>query len=77
MSSLSPSLLSPSSPAFSEAQIVSLSTVEQGQGFFDLEDELPVREGGRIGGGKFPVGQISGGSFPMMGIAGIGNSRGG
>ena len=53
------------------------STVEQGQGFFDLEDELPVRVGGRIGGGEFPVGRIGGGSFPMTGFAGTGNGGGG
>ena len=60
---------------FSEAQIVSSSTVKQGQGFFDLEDELPVREGGRIGGGEFPVGRIGVYSFPMTGFAGTGNFR--
>ncbi|EDR01253.1 uncharacterized protein LACBIDRAFT_295615 [Laccaria bicolor S238N-H82] len=51
-----------SSPAFSvsEPEIVSPSTVEQGQGFLDLEDELLVREaGGRIG--------AHGDSFPMTG----------
>ena len=57
------------SDAHGQAQIVSPSTVEQGQGFFNLEDELPVREGGWIGGGKFLVGWISGGSFPMMGFS--------
>ena len=72
----------PSSPAFSEAQIVSPSTIDQGQGFFDLEDELPVREGGFPGwiggddGGEFPVGRI-GGSFSMTGFAGTGNGGGG
>ena len=80
-SSQSPSLPSPSSPAFSDtltqAGIVSPSTVEQGQGFFDLEEEPPVREGGRIGGGEFPVGRIGGGSFPMTGFAGTGNGGGG
>lgn len=43
----SPSLPSPVSPAFAqEAQVVSPSTVEHGQGFFDLEDDVdstPVR----------------------------------
>ena len=69
-------------PAFREAQIVSPSTVERGQGFFDLEDELPIREGegfpGRIGGGDgggFSVGQIGGGSFPMAGLSGTGKGR--
>ena len=78
-SSQSPSLPSPSSPAFSDAhtqaQIVSPSTIEQGQGFFDLEDELPVRSPGRIGGdnvGGFPVARIGapgGSGFPITGFA--------
>ena len=86
-SSQSPSLPSPSSPVFSvthgQAQIVSPSTVEQGQGFFDLENDLTVREEegfpGRIGGGGFPVARIgtSGGGFPITGFAGKGNGRGG
>ena len=86
-SSQSPSLPSPSSPVFSDmhgqAQIVSPSTLEQGQGFFDLENDLPVREEGgfpgRIGGGAFPVGRIgaSGGGFPITGFAGKGNGEGG
>ena len=83
-SSQSPSLPSPSSPAFSDAhtqaQIVSPSTVEQGQGFFDLEDELPVREGGRIGGGEFLVariGALGGSGFPITGFAGSRNVGGG
>ena len=43
-----------------------------------MEDELPVREGGRIGGGEFPVGRIGAGSVPMTGFAGTGNGgRGG
>ena len=42
-----------------------------------MEDEPPVREGGRIGGGEFPVGRIGGGSFPMTGFAGTGNAGGG
>ena len=82
--SQSPSLPSPSSPAFSDAhtqaQIVSPSTVEQGQGFFDLEDELPVREGGRIGGGEFLVariGALGGSGFPITGFAGSRNVGGG
>ena len=33
-------------------------------------------EGGRIGGGEFPVGRMGGGSFPMAGFAGTGNSGG-
>ena len=73
-SSQSPSLPSPSSPAFSKAQTVSPSTVEQGQGFFDLEDALPVREGGfpgRIGGGEFPVGRIGGGNLPIGDVDGV------
>ena len=41
-----------------------------------MEDELPVREGGRIGGGEFPVGRVGGGSFPMTGFAGTGNHGG-
>ena len=44
-----------------------------------MEDELPVREGGRIGGGDdggFPVGRIGGG-FPMTGFSGTGNGGGG
>ena len=82
-SSQSPSLPSPSSLAFSESRIVSPSTVEQGQGFFDLEDELPVRSPGRIGGddvGGFPVARIgaSGGSgFPITGFAGARSVGGG
>ena len=76
-SSQSPSLPSPSSPTFSEAHIVSPTTVEQGQGFFNLEDELPVREGERIRASEFPVRRIGGGSFPMTGFAGTGNVGGG
>ena len=33
------------------AQIVSPSTVEQGQGLFNLEDELPIGFPGRVGAG--------------------------
>ena len=79
--------LRPSSPAFSDthgqAQIVSPITVEQGQGFFDLENDLPVREEGRfpgrIGSGAFPAGRIGapGGGFPITGFAGKGNGGGG
>ena len=82
-SSQSPSLPSPSSPAFSESRIVSPSTVEQGQGFFDLEDELPVRSPGRIGGddvGGFPVARIGapgGSGFPITGFAGARSVGGG
>ena len=82
-SSQSPSLPSPSSRAFSEAQIVSPSTVERGQGFFDLGDELPVSEGEGFprqieggNGGALPVGGI-GGSFPITGFAETGTGRGG
>ena len=85
-SSQSPSLPSPSSPVLSDthgqAQIVSPSTVEQGQGFFDLENDLPVREEGgfprRTGGGAFPVGRIGAphGGFSITGFAGKGNGGG-
>ena len=81
MCSQSPCLPSPFSPAFSnahtQAQIVS-RTIEQGQGFFDLEDdyhrsnanaEFPIR---RIGGGDIG----NGGGFPMTGFAGVGSARG-
>jgi hypothetical protein len=78
-SSQSPSL--PSSPssaaAFSEAQIVSPSTVEQGQGFFDLGDDDYHQSNATAG---FPVGRIGGGGgggFPMTGFAGVGNAGGG
>ena len=42
-----------------------------------MEDELPVREGGQIGGGEFPVGRTRGGSFLKTGFAGTGNGTGG
>ena len=61
-SSQSPSLPSPAfSDAHTPAQIVSPSTVEHGQGFFDLEHELPAGFPGRIrgdDGGGFPVARI-------------------
>ena len=62
---------------------LSRSTVEQEQGFFNLENELPIREEegvhGRIGGGGFPVRGISapGGGFPMTGFAGAKSVGGG
>ncbi|KDR76553.1 hypothetical protein GALMADRAFT_450342 [Galerina marginata CBS 339.88] len=74
--SQSPSLPSPISPSFSalphapavrvqENQIVSPSTVEQGQGFFDLEDEMPVRKA--VGAGAGVVGP---GPGPAVGVHG-------
>ncbi|KIM36720.1 hypothetical protein M413DRAFT_449055 [Hebeloma cylindrosporum] len=79
--SQSPSLASPSLPAFpAEVQeVVSPSTVEQGQGFFDLEDELPVRNNTSAPqvdvpkiGAEFPSTRIGGGGFPMTGFGGGG-----
>jgi len=81
--SQSPSLASPSLPAFpAEAQqVVSPSTVEQGQGFFDLEDEQqPVRNNNaspaQVGIPKadvdFPSVRIGGSGFPMTGFGGGG-----
>jgi hypothetical protein len=61
--------------------MVSPSTVEQGQGFFDLEDEqLPVRNNNasppQVGIPKvnvdFPSTRIGGGGFPMTGFGGGG-----
>ena len=78
--SQSPSLASPSLPAFpAEVQeVVSPSTVEQGQGFFDLEDEqLPVRNNASAPqadvpkvSAEFPSTRIGGGGFPMTGFGG-------
>lgn len=79
--SQSPSLSSPSSAAFPDipAQVVSPSTVEQGQGFFDLEeDELvkPVVPSAARNG--FPStgfargGGAAGGGFPSTGFTGAG-----
>ena len=80
--SQSPSLASPSLPAFpAEAQeVVSPTTVEQGQGFFDLEDEhLPVRNNASAPqvdvpktSAEFPSTRIGGGGFPMTGFGGGG-----
>ncbi|PPQ78846.1 hypothetical protein CVT25_010632 [Psilocybe cyanescens] len=77
----SPSIPSPISPSFAK-EIVSPSTVEQGQGFFDLEDEVlspspvplpaPVdinRDDNKTTSG-FPSTRIGGGGggFPMTGF---------
>jgi hypothetical protein len=80
--SQSPSLASPSLPAFpAEVQeVVSPSTVEQGQGFFDLEDaHLPVRNNASAlqadvpkVNAEFPSTRIGGGGFPMTGFGGGG-----
>lgn len=80
--SQSPSLASPSLSAFpAEVQeVVSPSTVEQGQGFFDLEDEqLPVRNDASAPqadvpkvSAVFPSTRIGGGGFPMTGFGGGG-----
>ncbi|KAF8156603.1 hypothetical protein B0H34DRAFT_709874 [Crassisporium funariophilum] len=79
--SQSPSLPSPVSPAFPSGvqQIVSPSTVEQGQGFFDLEDEIPtvnpaIPDDVKTSGGGFPAARLggggAGGGFPMTGFGG-------
>jgi len=80
--SQSPSLASPSLPAFpAEVQeVVSPSTVEQGQGFFDLEDDhLPVQNNASVpqadvpkNNTEFPTTRIGGGGFPMTGFGGGG-----
>ncbi|KAF9547189.1 hypothetical protein CPC08DRAFT_745217 [Agrocybe pediades] len=71
--SQSPSIPSPLSSNFPTAvqHIVSPSTVEQGQGFFDLEDELPQPHQAitSIKASKeFPSTRIGGGGFPMTGF---------
>ncbi|KAF8970316.1 hypothetical protein BDZ97DRAFT_1790850 [Flammula alnicola] len=85
--SQSPSLPSPISPAFSASaqEVVSPSTVEQGQGFFDLEDELPVRKRSPMPSAgdapklqaEFPTTRIGGGGagFPSTGFGGGGTKR--
>ena len=76
--SQSPSLPSPISPAFSHG-IVSPSTVEQGQGFFDAEDSIgpsiPDDVTKPVGG--FPTPRL-GGEFPTTGfrvLTGVGAKR--
>jgi len=75
----SPSIPSPLSPNFPAGiqQVVSPSTIEQGQGFFDLEEEeLPQPQGMSPvkPTAEFPSTRIGGGSFP---ITGFGNPTGG
>lgn len=70
--SRSPSLPSPISPPFFNG-IVSPSTVEQGQGFFDTEDSvspaIPNDVKKRVG--EFPTSRLGGGEFPMTGFGGL------
>ena len=69
--SQSPSLPSPISSAFSN-EIISPSTVEHGQGFFDVEDSADPSISDDV---KKPVGEIPtsriGGEFPMTGFRGL------
>ena len=70
--SQSPSLPSPISPAFSNG-IISPSTVERGQGFFDAEDSGGPSiqdEVEKKPSGEFPIARLGGGEFPMTGFIG-------
>jgi len=76
--SQSPSLPSPISPGFSNG-IVSPSTVEQGQGFFDAEDSIgpSIPDDVTKSVGEFPAPRL-GGEFPTTGfrvLTGIGAKR--
>ncbi|KAF4616789.1 hypothetical protein D9613_008878 [Agrocybe pediades] len=71
--SQSPSIPSPLSSNFPTTvqHIVSPSTVEQGQGFFDLEDELPQLHQAITSvktSNEFPSARIGGGGFPVTGF---------
>jgi len=75
--SQSPSIASPASPGFpAEVQeIVSPSTVEQGQGFFDLEDEIPTKKPSAPTT-DFPSARLGGGGgFPSTGFGGSNGAR--
>ncbi|CAA7257375.1 unnamed protein product [Cyclocybe aegerita] len=76
--SQSPSIASPVSSAFPGMphEIVSPSTIEQGQGFFDLDDELPVRRSPATP--DFPSTRIGGapaGGFPITGFGGVAGAK--
>ncbi|KAF5318825.1 hypothetical protein D9619_010986 [Psilocybe cf. subviscida] len=82
--SQSPSIPSPVSPSFAAPQaVVSPSTIEQGQGFFDLEDERPIRKDSLSvheppqSPAKFPTTRIGGGGggFPSTGFGGASSTR--
>ena len=70
--SRSPLLPSPISPPFSNG-IVSPSTVEQGQGFFDTEDSVSpaIPNDVKKCVGEFPTSRLGGREFPMTGFRGL------
>ena len=70
--SQSPSLPSPISSAFSN-EIISPSTVEHGQGFFDAEDSVSpsIPDDVKKPVGEFPTSRLGGGEFPMTGFRGL------
>jgi hypothetical protein len=69
--SRSPSLPSPISPSFPSG-IISPSTVEHGQGFFDVEDSVgpSIQDDVKKPAGEFPASKL-GGEFPMTGFRGL------
>jgi hypothetical protein len=71
-SSQSPSLPSPISLAFPSG-IISPSTVEHGQGFFDAENSVgpSIQDDVNKHVGAFPTTRLGGGEFPMTGFRGL------
>jgi len=65
-------LPSPISSAFSN-EIISPTTVEHGQGFFDTEDSVgpSIPDDVKKPVGEMPTSRLGGGEFPMTGFGGL------